>query len=222
MSLKTKVYWAYYTPNNLSRVSGFPPERLVTSLKKEPLWRDTKHGDILRCPSTLKTLKNTYVIRSSLNAKYEAQGDLIVSDYASAIGHTEEYLQLHAVIGYYFFAEKPVTLNLTPPYYHPECMAGVSGSYDISKWLRPVGPTISMKMKDTATFKYGQPVMYVDFDKPVDLVQFYPTEELRQIADLSASLKTNIKNTPLSSLYKMFARNKLNKKVIHEICNNLL
>lgn len=222
MAVKTKVYWAYYTPNNFSRVAGFPPERLISSLKNEPLWRDTRHGDILKCPSTLKTLKNTYLIRSSLNAIYEVQDTAIVSDYAGIIGHVEDYLQLHHVISYYFFSEKPVTLNLTPPYYHPECMAGVSGSFDISKWLRPVGPTISMQIQKAVTLKYGQPVMYVDFDCPVELVQFYPTEELRQIADLSASLKTNLKNTPLTSLYDMFTRNKLNKKVIREIKNNLL
>jgi hypothetical protein len=222
MLKKTKVYWAYCPVNNLSDIVGFPPERLISSMKADEFWSGSMHGHLLQCPSTLDMIRNTYLIKSSLNAKFSVKGDAICSDYGGVIGRVDEYLQLHLVLGFLFFSESSVNLTVTPPHFHHECMAGVSGAFDISRWLRPVGPSISMKKRSEVQIIHGQPVMYVDFDRSVELVQFRPTNDVLQIANKSASLKTNVAKTPLSDLYRMFERNKLNRFVLREIKNNLL
>lgn len=219
---KTKVYWGYHAeePDNYTPLMGIPPERLINNLKTLPTWRDTMHGEILKCPAAIDHIKNTYVIKSPCDETFTREGDYII--HGNKRYATDTYLQFHNSVCYYFFSESPVTMAVTPPYYHKGVLPGASASLDISKWFRPVSASILMEDYKNIPIKKGQPIMYVSFDKAVDLKQFYCTPELLHIGTMTVNLKTVMASSTLTELYNMFTRNKMNKRVMQDIKRNLL
>ena len=132
-----------------------------------------------------------------------------------------DYVHLDDLAGWFFFSEVPTQVTVTPPYLHPQGLVGSAGTYDISKWFRQIHPAI-MVTDHSVEIARGQPVVYVTFDKPVELVQFDLTDRLLGIANRSASLKHTIPKLSLKYLYEKFKQNKANKIVIEEIKRSIL
>ena len=234
---KTKVYWAYYTAPPMVQTSlgkysmldekihhtqlmGIPPERLINNLKSLPTWRDTLHGDILKCPAAVDHIRNTYVIKSPCDELFVREGDRIRNENVEYDANT--YLQFQNTISYCFFSESPVMMTVTPPYYHKGVLPGSSACLDISKWFRPVSANILAEDYKTIPIKEGQPIMYVFFDKAVELKQFSINQELVSMSNVTVNLKHYLPNKSLKELYNMFTRNRMNKRVLKEIKRNLI
>jgi hypothetical protein len=222
MMKKSKVYWSHNNRVGFNDVVGYPPERLLSYMKKDPLFRDTDYGLILSCPATLDLIRNTYVLRYPISILNTIEQTGEVYTHPMGIQHPRQsWTHLHMIAGWYFFSATPMHITVTPPYLHPQGLVGPAATFDISKWFRMVHASIMVRDKPVE-IKRGQPVLYVTFDKPVDLLQFDLTYRLSDIADKSAAIKHTEPRLSLEYLYNKFKQNKTNKIVLDEIKRNLL
>ena len=100
-----------------------------------------------------------------------------------------------------------------------------AGSFDISKWFRPVFLTYQMFPNQSGlVFKQGEPACYVKFNtsSKVVLKQFSINQSLLDISAGCTSLKDIAPNLPLANLYHKFTASNTNKKVLKEIQKTLL
>lgn len=220
---KSKVYWAHNSALAYNDVVGYPLERLLTVMKRDPFFKqEDTYGSILRCPATLEQIKNTYTMRSPMNMSLQRRGDGMVELLPVGFEyHPHDYIQLEKIIGFYLFSESPVKMSVTPPFLHPNSFSGGSGEYDISKWFRQAHPSLILETK-RLDIKRGQVLAYVNFDRPVELYQYAFTTRLHDISGMTASAKTMIPKLSLSYIYNRFLANQANKLVMKEIRNNLL
>ena len=221
--MKNRVYWTYGLPGSMSDVSGFPPERLLVDLKNNSSFKDKASGNMLTCPATLETIKNAYVLKAPFDVSItkHADGSCEILHFGK---NTPPHLhvQFHDCFSWFFYSEKSINITVYPPFLHPECLAGACGSYNISKWFRPVSGSIHMDSLNFVTIKRGQAIAYAFFDKPVDFVRFEMTNKLQDIGAASAFLKNVTTKNKLQALYDMASTNKINKRVLREIKRNIL
>jgi hypothetical protein len=102
----------------------------------------------------------------------------------------------------------------------------VPGSYDISKWFRPVNPALQLydnSDKEVQSDK-GDPLMYINFktNENVRLKRFNITQEIENIMYATTAYKKYDSNRSLSYLYDKFIQSGLNKKTLRLIKENLI
>ena len=221
--MKSKVYWAH---NNLiasNDVFGYGPERLLSYLKQQPLFRDQEYGKVLQCPATLEHIRNTYVMRCPFDMASIKQPDGTILTLPSQVTHQQgEFIQYDRLVGWYFFSDTETRMSTTPPYMSPPTIIGACATYDISKWFRQVHPSLMLEGFDSFQLKRGEPMMYVTFDRSVDLIQFDISPRLNQIALKANGIKQTSERQPLSYLYKKFKDNKVRKIILKEIERSVL
>lgn len=221
--MKTKVYWSYGNLGSKDNISGYPPERLITDLKNNSAFKDKENSAMLVCPSTLALISNAYVLKApfDINIVKHEDGSTEIQGLG-AYFRANQHVQFHDVFSWVFYAEKSTIMSLYPPFLHPENLAGACGSYDISKWYRPVSGAVLMERFDFLPIKRGQVVAYIFFDKPVDFVRFELTQSLYEIGTAAATLKNVNTKNKLQALYDMASVNKIGKRVLREIKRNIL
>lgn len=228
---KTKVYWCTMA-NRPQEFCDYGLLPLIKELKGNP-YMDERTATILKCPCTIDHIKNMYVARSpyNINMRRTKEGVQIVwmeqpfaeFEGGTKLANTGHHIMLHDIYNYTFFSETSVNLTITPPYLHPYTSPGAAGTFDISKWYRPISSTHMLaREQDNAVIKQGEATCYISFDRPVELIKYRMTENLFEIGTEAANYKKYKRNTPLKLLYSMFERNKMKKTVMKEIKENLL
>jgi hypothetical protein len=227
---KTNVYWAT-KPHTLQHLCDYGLEPLVTAIKGDPFF-----SQLVRCPSLISTIKNTYLIRTPYSILFERDRNANVIRVSPYSKNQQSYtqrdrwvcvdgdqpVQMHEFYGYNFFSDQPANLTMTPPYLHANTYPGAAGTYDISKWFRLLSPAFTLPDSiDKLIVNAGEPCLYIKFDCPVNLVQFNATTYTEQVNDMTGSFKQIQSNTPLRTLYDMFTRNKIHKNLLREIKRNL-
>jgi hypothetical protein len=233
MKDKAIVYWAYMSlPSRVSRTSLLfdAPRPLLSTLPKDG--QDSSR----KCYATQNFFKNTFAMIHPLDFDVTISGtfpNLIIepnteilqqrkSVYDNAVSVTYDY-------SWVFFSEESIEVVQYPPFMHntetSKYASMPAGSFNISKWFRPVAPTYTL-WEGNSKFKAkaGEPMMYVDFlsDKKVKLQQFEITEEIISISQGCENFKFLIPFTPLEELYKRFINGKRDKRLLKLIKENLL
>lgn len=237
--MKTKVYWCT-EGKKFQHLCDYGIEPLSKEIKTNSFFKEnhTNHYSAIKtCPALMQAIKNTYVIKSPYNLLVRRDrynntiSAAIVPDFKKdyeihpelIYNSLESHIQMHMLFYHVFFSEKSINLTMTPPYLHPNTYPGVSGAYDISKWYRSISPAyLFPNSLDEFRIKAGEACMYISFNKPVELIRHAETEYTKYIADSLASYKNIKSKTPLSVLYDMFNRSKINKRLIKEIKDNIL
>ena len=225
------VYWSNYS--NLDRVTrqalyldSFKP--LLPELLK------TK-DEYASCKSLHSIFKNTFYIEHPADRHFIFDKN-VGSDLNMYNGwvylenpQINPKITFHYDLQWIFVAEEEIEIQQTPAYMHKisESQYGhiVAGSYDISKWIRPIGA--SYRLWDGVQeiyLKEGDPVMYINFatDKKVNLIRFEPTPKINEIISGATNLKEIKPNIPLSDLYRRFKDSKRMEIAMKEIKSNLL
>ena len=206
------------------------------------LWDDLteKYGNssadlYFRCPAAINELKRTFVVRSGLPIKitYNEDGTMSVHGYEDDVAEalvvplTEDGVVVNFGPSIILFADESVNITQTPCYHHKsplDHLYSPSGTYDISKWFRPlVTPLINPERK-SVNVRRGDPVYYfrVNTDKKVNLIQFHASHKLRQYSYESVVYKKLQPNKTLKALYEAFVGSKRRNSVLSEIRQNLL
>ena len=233
------VYWAYSPmPNKNTYVSMMsnPPTPLFKTLPKRASNKDALQNYI-NCRGLPNLYKNTFLITSPIDANLSVE---YVDEKCYPVGEGQQFFieetrsfedmnRIDLDFSYIFFSEESVELAQIPAFIHKTTFSEnafiASGSFDISKWFRPLFPSfIFWKNNSQLQLKKNDPLYYLDFrtDKNVVLKQFEFTEPILEIMAGSLSYRNANPLTSLQHLYDRFASSKKNKKLIKLIKENLI
>jgi len=233
MEKVTTVYWSVFSNLDLlSRQTMLmqPPESVRKNLSKKVNSINVK-SSYVACKSYHEFFKNTFILSHPYTAEWQIsdgnQGGLFIprpDDSAFIDSYLIDY-----DLQWVFFSEDDVEIEITPAYLHQKESDKygyiVAGSYNISKWFRPISLSWQLWEKESKiAFTKNDPICYLNFrsKNKVILKQFELTSKLKEISNGCAALKSIIPNLELSELYEKFTRAKRNKIIIKEIKSNLL
>jgi len=244
MSTKTPVivYWSPYARlDRLSYVNliSEQPKKLYSTLPP-PIMGELKNAASYHlCKSLQKLTKNMYVISAPLSASANLSGNFDNSFINSSdgvwnnrVGSMSGTYSIDYDFSWIFFAEEPVVIRQTPPYFHntSSSLHGyvTSGSFDIDKWFRPINVTFNLwDGVNTINVTKDEPLFYVEFEtkdgRPVVLKQFELTQELYDYCYQATVLtKPVLPLASLDNLYSRFKNSNRDKKILKIIKDNLL
>lgn len=193
---------------------------------------------IMACPSYAQELKNKYVIESPFDIRLvpsidEGQPPNVVLDSGldnQQIGtgtqydsrpdfFIEELAQFLSDGFYLFFADKSVTLKMTPPFLHHNKIFGIGGSMDIGSWFRSL--SFASFVVDEVIIKAGEPLAYIEFgsEEKYNLIPIVWPQESFVYKHQCLSYKVGTAGSSLSQMYKRFKARGISKK-LGEIARN--
>ena len=236
------VYWSpwhHFDVYHERNLSYDDPKWLIEEITKKSN-RSNQADNFFKCPAAINQFKNTLVCRNTSDVDVEFVNGGIENRLQSPRINSQVLVSIKpaSVLGarticyscnWVFFADKPVHITTSSPYAHRTDMNNygyyVPGTYDISRWFRPVEFAFQMwDGVDEFRSKEGDPLIYVKFntDEKINLQRFELTKEIYNISKSCMSLKkfSNIKQ--LNKLYDIFTRNKTNKLLLNEIKRNVL
>ena len=150
--------------------------------------------------------------------------------YLNRVLQVKDTYNLNYMPGYIFFSEEPLEIEILSPFMHKSnfCNNGyiVPGSYDISKWFRPVNPALQFydNLDKNIKSEKGDPLMYINFrtHDNIKLKRFYMTQELEDVVYATTTYKRHDPNRSLSYLYDKFVHGGLNKRTLRLIKQSLV
>ncbi len=242
--MKTNIYWSYsrITPLRDSLdMLWEEPTSLLSEVKEEikkntlPDLNTDKEVAYLKCPSLLKELSSTYVIKSPVDYTFTWTGDSLSStsldqDFFNRAFYVRDLKSgmLSFNFRIIFLADSPTNLIITGAHFSNNNFTNnvriFPGSFDVSKWFRPVDFTFQVKDKNKPIeIKRGDHLMYVKFDteNAFNLKKFYMTEEIDGYAAKCMDVKHFLPGKPLNFLYDIFTKkSNFNKKVLKLVKEN--
>lgn len=229
------VYWANLSSIEMQQRTNLlmsSPKNLVSDLFQKSITTNKTYN---RCPANKTALKNTYFVESpidfdiSFDDNYQGTG--LRSDWLVARPPDfNNRITAEIDLGWLFFCEESLIMEMTPPYSHNTTASKYGsvavGSFDISKWFRPIMPTYFLWENERKfVIKANEPLAYIRFltqDK-IKLQQFELTQKTIDIKTACVTHPNYYKEfLPLQERYKLFQEQKMQKIVLKEIKNNLI
>lgn len=185
-----------------------------------------KDSRFVQCPAVSDYLRNMYVIR----CPYDLTLDIDVKTCSIYIrGSDEQYYDqiffdsnmvlratpnrqdppnLHFLPKalYLTDSKKPVKLTMLPWFFKKNDIALVPGSFDITKWIRPIEPAFEVYESGTYVFKRGEPLHCIHFetaDNKVEIERGVFTEEMREAWLACTNFKKFVPGYNLKTVYKI-------------------
>ena len=216
----------YYTEHD--NVFVYPPEPVLKNLP------DRVTGAITKCPSFLQELKNTFLIRAPFYYELEWDGEQIRTDIADqsffntyvAIRDTKTGFCSFLAPKMYFFAEKPLVMQLKSANYHAneftKNITLIEGSYDIGRHFRKVEAAFFMDGRKI-TIERGEPLYYLKFltEEKINFSPFQFSKNLKDLIEPRFELRKTKFNTSLDFWYQI-NDNFYGKKILKHIKQSLL
>jgi len=232
------IFWSTVQQSTGLYTSGrdmlkFEPVSLFDELKER--YKGTEvENQYLKCPSAVIELKKTYVIKSDIDYNiYFGENNSIYSDlydqdfFNSSIKVWSLEDTMFGYDFYYmFYSEKSVAITMLPAFMHDSPFKDAyftPGSFDISKWFRPLTTGMIHPKRTDIKIKRGDALFYVRFstDNKIKLRKFDMSPKLSFFSKEALNLKSHLPNRNLKYLYNIFNQSKYNKKIIKEIKQNL-
>ena len=232
--MRTNIFYSYLIFDEIAHVKettilDFPLINVISDLKK--IGFDEKY---LQCPAVADHLKNTFVIKAPFN--FEIQIDpnsklplIPPQGQREKLTITPRNIKYHLYnmhYGLYPFSSTSIELSQLQANYHiydfTRNATVVGGKFNINKWYRPLIPTFILH-KPKIRINRGDALYYVKFhsNKKVKLKNYILNQELRELSKKCLRLKKYQTGLGLETMYKLFTNNRLDKKILKEINNNL-
>ena len=230
-----KIDWIPISADKIyfdGNITYYEPEQAVKYLNS--VRGETSY---LRCPALANYLKNTYIIKSpydftinvdsAFNVTTDKFGQAFFNEYLSVILPTtsKDPLIIQTFPKYLFVSnnKNPVTVSVIPWMFKSNPYGIVPGSFDITKWIRPVNLAMEVYTPGPIVFRRGDPLYCVRFetDDMVTLERGEYTEDIAKAMLSCLDVKNYARGLNLKSLYtaghhyinlirqKYFNRNKL-------------
>jgi hypothetical protein len=220
------------------------PESLLSNLRLNR--KKTDSISFWSCPVFIDTIKKTYQIKNNFDMDYVLPIDEIIENQEKTeqfdinIGPVslraerkpslENHINLSLNISWIMFADEPVEVKLTAPYFPPvtpgEGVMLAPGQFDIGSWYRPLNIDYHIPITTTELkFKKNDPLLYLEFltDKKIVFKQYNFTKYLRELAQECIGYHTRYgKNIPLLEKYYVFKQSRMRELILKEIQNNLI
>jgi hypothetical protein len=237
------VYWSPYYPKTAEEKYDWnqiyaEPTPMLNDLKKYRKDGADRNNSLLHCPAFNDMYSNTWVFENLIDSKFEL--DKKTNTFAALQEHQihgmrtlPEFFEGQKVLwlplSWLFFSEESVNIEVTPPHVHPVVHRSygsiVPGSYDISKWFRPMNTEILINKDQTRFHLPAEPIAYIRFNttRKVVLKRFELTPEIQKIAESVADTKLVFgRFKPLSFRYETFRRTRTRDIILPKIKAALL
>jgi hypothetical protein len=237
------IYWAI--PGDKTDVQDWSflypkPKTLFSELIKER--KDPKNTDsFLVCPAVSSKFKKTLIFNNAIDCSYQFgrhdDGFYIGSLFPQSINVFTERKEIlvnkptfQFSLGYLFFADNPIDVSFTPPYFHkPEYTqygAVIPGEFNIGQWFRSFNFEVqTWSDSGELHIKENEPLFYAEFktDRPIFLHRFNMTKKIQQYTKSNSS-SANIFGSFNSLLYRYekFKQVGYREKILTEIKKNLI
>lgn len=239
------IYWSpwygdhkTYTENYLSH---YELEKVYIDLVKNKN-EENIADNFFNCHAFKSFSKNLYSLKNpyTVDLIYSPDGKVVSRNpprkgydlaMTSQVKHpsVKNDLTINYCTNWIFFADKPVHIQTLQPWMHKTEASKTSyyvpGTFDISKWFRPIEMACQLFPGEN-TFKSleGEPLIYANFltDEPIILKKFYLTPELIDLSMSCIKLKYFKSFKSINSLYKIFQKSLLKKKILKEIQKNII
>jgi hypothetical protein len=241
------IYWSpiisyFDDSDSLSELRYSVPTPLIKEIDHQEFFGEFTS----RCPAISDELKNTFVIKSPLDIDIEIDYENRTAKTLSNIDEqyfirfltppNEERVHQMADPAYIFFTEADITMTQLHPYYaennFTENAMGISGTYNISKWVRPVRPAFKFKKgMNSINLKEGDHISYFKFNtnEKIRMVKFDanalmsdPKHIVLQCTTFKEVKKNKLLPTPLKKCYDAFVNARFKQKMIKYIKENEL
>jgi len=225
------------------------PKSVYSELKQKANKANTS-SNMFACPASNDVLQNTYLIKSTIDDHYDLPvnylNELESNEYVERTvlpvnknklsfvvprkSSLDGYWDIEYNLHWLFFAEEPLKLKITPPYFPPVSPTNgaflTTGQMDIGQWFRNVNANYYVpKTATSLDFKVGDPLMYLEFitNKKIVFKRFQMTPTLESIAAESAESPHRYgKHMSLSKRYEMGKKSQLKQRVLTEIKKNIV
>jgi hypothetical protein len=222
----TQVKYSFYygKPNQVWKEAAFFEPEPIFKLLTNSRSKDTSY---LKCPAFQDYYKNCFLLRAPIDITINISNQLDGSKYASIDKYTQEFFDEHIKIRYekghkypilqisffyVFYADESLTIEQLSPSMHKTEFQNninvISGTYDISKWIRPVDFAFEV-IDDTKpiVIKRGDPMYYLRFLTPnkISLTREKTSDDLSRVVNSCTTLKDYVPNNTLEKNYGMGA-----------------
>lgn len=245
------VYWTAWIPQvkqhvamqkNATPLMYEEPTPVFDSLFKSKS-DQTVTKTYLQCPAVKNALTSLYVVFNKLTSSgsVEIKEDYVVgalSQPQTNMSHVlmemphaptlSNQLLVQYNMNYCFFAEEPLEMRMTSPWFHhaPHMQLGglVPGVFDIGKWYRPANLEFNLWSGITELkIEEGEPLAYFEFgtDKKIVFKQYVVTEKLQEYASMCVHARSP-KWHSLQARYDLFGKSRMKDYIMKEIRENLL
>lgn len=234
-----KVYWTYTgEPSNYSFLrltQGLPISVSRDLFKNEHLLESKSRYST--CPAAKDHLRNMFFFRSGLDTSisFDLEKETITGENADwwTLRHGLFYNRPELIfdVGFLFFCEEPLEIDVTTPYLHDtkanQTSSVSSGRFRIDKWFRGINSSYLMhENKNTLAIDKNDPLCYFRFntDKKIIFNGFESSDLIHNIS-LSGVRNDNLSKPFTNSLadrYEMFEKSKMSKLLMKEIKKNLI
>ena len=228
------VYYASFAPPEFAGSHYLlfqQPDPLLQLVAKDRN-KENKYENFIDCPAFQNTVKNTFVVRNTIDASLLINDAGIFPTTEDSNDATSFWLKKASsrnlgVVNYhlnYIFFSEDLEITTTPAYLHntpfQTQLTYIPGSFNIGKWFRPVEGAFEMKY-DSAdlTIKLGDPMYYIKFhtDEKINFVRFEFTPKLYQMTIGCMNYKKLKLHSSLKFLYNLFHTTLANKLILKEI-----
>jgi len=231
------VYWSFFSGVDRQDHASFfsnKPEPLLKTLPEKDSSLVNNNFGYRACRGMLNLHKNTFVSRSPVTSTVKFSLEDTIEEnggdyWLSKERPFKDSLRVDLDFGYIYFSEEELTMRQVPPYMHRVKSSETSwmsaGSYDISKWFRPIFPSYVLWDKEKhVSIVEGEPDMYLQFEtnKKIIFKRFEFTNEMYVLVNELMNLRDRNSIASLNFLYDVFIRSYRNKKVLKMIKENLL
>jgi hypothetical protein len=195
----------------------------------------------MSCPSVRSKFKKILTFSNALDFSYEYD---FSSEEPYIKNTTDTYVTIHQIrdngieqkptiwfaYGYIMFADEPLIVNFTSPYFdkpqYTNYGSVVPGSFDVGKWFRPFNFEIQLwNPKGDIKFVDKEPLFYAELqtDRKVNVHIFDHTEKIERLS-LACVKSTEMfgNGQTLLSRYNKFKNAGLREKILAQIKNNIV
>lgn len=229
--MATQVNWCVFPfgpePMPFDAMLDMAPVKVLTQVLTDPdrsyvLQQEPKGAAYGRCPAFIDYMKNTYALVAPFDVEVTIDENGCVLQVVAPSPQASELVvfrtapsrDTNLIISladtYLFYSKDEVRIEQLPPFMDYSLMRqGVTiipGTYDISKWVRPV--EVAMEIKKgvrSIRFAAGTPLSYLRFVTPnndtVKLNKVEYTPELRDTSAACTGLKAIRNNLSLTQCY---------------------
>ena len=236
------VYWSpwsnmdIYEGCNMIYDDPYPLAKYYNSLME----KNNLHDNFLKCPAHVNYTKNIFCLPQPFDIDVVIENGQLIDVAKNKASNLNHFYQMKApsLVGkntiniysnWIFFSEEPLILESMPAFMHNTGLQNsgfyVPGTFDISKWFRPLEGAIQL-WDGVTTIKCnaGDPLFYARFmtDEKIRLRRFNLTPEIREISKACMHVKRykTIKN--LDKLYEMFQNRGKHRQLLNLIEQNLV
>jgi hypothetical protein len=218
----------YSTPYKIDKVLNNLQNKRTTN---------SNPANFLACPAVRDSWHNVFMFSLLDSTSITYDNNLITSTNEVVVKQEREPHLLETNIfkidsPSYFFAESPLKIKVTAPYFHNVSYQSkgtfIGGVFDIGRWFRPIqSEIITWQEKGTIEFEENEPVFYVEFltDETVSLQRFGLTPTIEFLAESLINSpfqnKENLQGS-LETRYQAFEQSDFRLGLLEEIKLNLV